>query len=122
MSSTDANIDADVGSAKRSLGPAGLLTEETSFWPNSPCAASKASADHLAHAYFTTCGLSTLIANCWNNYAISAPGTLILSMILNALQARRLLVYGDGGKHFQLAGRPGSLVAAADDVAERLAG
>ena len=50
------------------LGSSGQFTEETSYTPNSPYAASKASADYLVRAYFHTYGLPVLITNCSNNY------------------------------------------------------
>jgi dTDP-glucose 4,6-dehydratase len=80
------------------LGSGGLFTEETPYAPNSPYAASKASADHLARAYFHTFDLPVLVTNCSNNYGpFQYPEKLIPLMILNALEARRLPVYGDGG-------------------------
>ena len=51
-----------------SLGPPGQFDEETPYAPNSPYAASKASADHLVRAYWKTYGLPILITNCSNNY------------------------------------------------------
>jgi dTDP-glucose 4,6-dehydratase len=80
-----------------SLGPDGLFSEETSYAPNSPYAASKASADHLVRAYFKTFGLSALITNCSNNYGpYQFPEKLIPLMILNAIEGRPLPIYGDG--------------------------
>ena len=80
-----------------SLGPDGLFTEETPYAPNSPYAASKASADHLVRAYFHTYGLPALITNCSNNYGpYQFPEKLIPLMILNALDGRSLPIYGDG--------------------------
>jgi dTDP-glucose 4,6-dehydratase len=80
------------------LGSGGLFTEETPYAPNSPYAASKASADHLARAYFHTFGLPVLVTNCSNNYGpFQYPEKLIPLMILHALEGRRLPVYGDGG-------------------------
>ncbi len=80
------------------LGPDGLFSEETPYAPNSPYAASKASADHLVRAYFHTYGLNTLITNCSNNYGpYQFPEKLIPLMILNALDGRPLPIYGDGG-------------------------
>ncbi len=79
------------------LGPDGLFSEETPYAPNSPYAASKASADHLVRAYFHTYGLPTLITNCSNNYGpYQFPEKLIPLMILNALDGRPLPIYGDG--------------------------
>jgi dTDP-glucose 4,6-dehydratase len=51
-----------------SLGPEGLFSETTPYAPNSPYAASKAAADHLARAYYTTFGMPVLLTNCSNNY------------------------------------------------------
>jgi len=81
------------------LGAAGLFSEETPYAPNSPYAASKAAADHLMRAYFHTFGLPVLITNCSNNYGpYQFPEKLIPLMILNALDARPLPIYGDGGQ------------------------
>jgi dTDP-glucose 4,6-dehydratase len=80
------------------LGDQGLFSEETPYAPNSPYAASKASADHLVRAYFHTYGLPTVITNCSNNYGpYQFPEKLIPLTILNALEGRPLPIYGDGG-------------------------
>jgi dTDP-glucose 4,6-dehydratase len=80
-----------------SLGAEGLFSETTPYAPNSPYAASKAAADHLVRAYFHTYGLPTLITNCSNNYGpFQHPEKLIPLTILNALDGRRLPIYGDG--------------------------
>ena len=80
------------------LGASGLFSEETPYAPNSPYAASKAAADHLVRASFHTYGLPVLITNCSNNYGpFQFPEKLIPLMLLNALDGRRLPVYGDGG-------------------------
>ncbi len=79
------------------LGEIGLFTEETSYAPNSPYAASKASADHLVRAYFHTYGVPTIITNCSNNYGpYQFPEKLIPLMILNALEGKPLPIYGNG--------------------------
>lgn len=79
------------------LGPTGLFTEDTPYAPNSPYAASKASADHLVRAYFHTHGVPTLITNCSNNYGpYQFPEKLIPLMILNALEGKPLPIYGKG--------------------------
>ena len=81
------------------LGPTGRFSEETPYAPNSPYAASKASADHLVRAYFHTYGLPVLITNCSNNYGpYQFPEKLIPLMILNAVDERPLPIYGDGGQ------------------------
>jgi dTDP-glucose 4,6-dehydratase len=81
-----------------SLGPADpAFTEATPYAPNSPYAASKAAADHLARAYFHTYGLPTLTGNCSNNYGpYQFPEKFIPLMIRNALAGEPLPVYGDG--------------------------
>jgi dTDP-glucose 4,6-dehydratase len=80
------------------LGTSGLFSEETPYAPNSPYAASKASADHLVRAYFHTFGLPVVITNCSNNYGpYQFPEKLIPLMILNAIEGRPLPIYGDGG-------------------------
>jgi dTDP-glucose 4,6-dehydratase len=81
-----------------SLGPTGAFRETTPYEPNSPYSASKAAADHLVRAYFATYGLPTLLTNCSNNYGpYQYPEKLIPLMILNAVEGRRLPIYGDGG-------------------------
>ena len=80
-----------------SLGATGAFTEESRYAPNSPYSASKASSDHFVRAYHHTFGLPTLITNCSNNYGpYQFPEKLIPLMILNALEGKRLPVYGDG--------------------------
>jgi dTDP-glucose 4,6-dehydratase len=81
------------------LGPEGLFHEEDTYAPNSPYAATKAGADHLARAYFKTYGLPVLITNCSNNYGpYQFPEKLIPLMMLNAIEGKELPVYGDGGQ------------------------
>jgi dTDP-glucose 4,6-dehydratase len=80
------------------LGKDGTFSETTSYAPNSPYAATKAGADHLARAYFHTFGVPVIITNCSNNYGpYQFPEKLIPLMILNALEGRPLPIYGDGG-------------------------
>jgi dTDP-glucose 4,6-dehydratase len=81
-----------------SLGPNDPpFTETTAYAPNSPYAASKASSDHLARAYYHTYGLPVLTTNCSNNYGpFQFPEKLVPLIILNALEGKPLPVYGDG--------------------------
>ena len=73
------------------------FSEHTPYAPNSPYAASKASADHLARAYHHTYGLPVFTTNCSNNYGPHQfPEKLIPLTIRNALAGERLPVYGDG--------------------------
>ncbi|MDH4195679.1 MAG: dTDP-glucose 4,6-dehydratase [Nitrospirota bacterium] len=79
------------------LGSTGLFSEDTPYAPNSPYAASKASADHLVRAFYHTYGLPTLITNCSNNYGpYQFPEKLIPLMVLNALEGKSLPIYGNG--------------------------
>jgi dTDP-glucose 4,6-dehydratase len=74
------------------------FSETTPYAPNSPYAASKASSDHFARAYFHTYGLPVVTTNCSNNYGpYQFPEKLIPLMILNALDGKPLPIYGDGG-------------------------
>lgn len=80
-----------------SLGKEGYFTETTPYKPNSPYSASKASSDHLVRAYHKTFGLPVTISNCSNNYGpYQFPEKLIPLVLLNALEAKALPVYGDG--------------------------
>jgi len=80
------------------LGAAGAFSETTPYAPNSPYAASKAGADHLVRAYHETYRLPVLLTNCSNNYGpFQFPEKLIPLMILNAVEAKSLPIYGDGG-------------------------
>jgi dTDP-glucose 4,6-dehydratase len=79
------------------LGASGRFTEATPYAPNSPYAASKASADHFVRAYHETFGLPTLVTNCSNNYGpYQFPEKLIPLAILNAIEAKAIPIYGDG--------------------------
>ena len=81
-----------------SLGEDGLFSETTAYSPNSPYSASKAAADHFVRAYFETYRLGIIITNCSNNYGpYQFPEKLIPLTLLNALDAKPLPIYGDGG-------------------------
>jgi len=81
-----------------SLGATGRFSESTAYAPSSPYSASKAGADHLVRAYHHTYGFPTLGTNCSNNYGpYQFPEKLMPLMILNALEAKPLPIYGDGG-------------------------
>ena len=80
-----------------SLGETGLFEETTSYDPNSPYSASKASSDHFVRAYGETYGLPYVITNCSNNYGQQQfPEKLIPLFINNILNDKELPVYGDG--------------------------
>ena len=80
-----------------SLDSDGLFTEDTPLHPNSPYAASKASADMMALAFHHTYGVPVVITRCSNNYGpYQFPEKLIPLMIINSLKGIKLPVYGDG--------------------------
>lgn len=80
-----------------SLGATGLFTETTSYDPNSPYSASKASSDHFVRSYGETYGLPYVITNCSNNYGPNHfPEKLIPLFINNIIHNKPLPVYGDG--------------------------
>jgi len=79
------------------LGDDGKFNEESPLQPNSPYAASKASADLLVRAYSQTYRLPTIITRSCNNYGpFQFPEKFIPLMILKALSDSPLPVYGDG--------------------------
>jgi len=80
-----------------SLGEDGLFREDTAYAPRSPYSASKAAADHLVRAYHHTYAVPAIVTNCSNNYGpYQFPEKLIPLMILNAVEAKPLPIYGDG--------------------------
>src|SRR5260370_35962990 len=80
-----------------SLGPDGTFSETSPIRPNSPYAASKASADLLALSYFHTFGLPVVLTRCSNNYGpYQFPEKLIPLMISRAVEDKPVPVYGDG--------------------------
>jgi len=75
----------------------GVFTEETPYAPSSPYSASKAASDHLVRAWHETYGLPVVLSNCSNNYGpYHFPEKLIPLVILNALEGKKLPVYGKG--------------------------
>ncbi len=80
-----------------SLGNDGLFSEGTPISPNSPYSSSKASADMMAFSFHHTYDSPVVITRCSNNYGpFQFPEKLIPLMILNALNNKKLPVYGDG--------------------------
>nr|WP_315278559.1 dTDP-glucose 4,6-dehydratase [uncultured Acinetobacter sp.] len=78
-------------------GTTDLFKETTSYAPSSPYSASKASSDHLVRAWHRTYGMPVIVTNCSNNYGpYHFPEKLIPLVILNALDAKPLPVYGNG--------------------------
>ncbi|WP_282163797.1 dTDP-glucose 4,6-dehydratase [Turicimonas muris] len=88
------STDEVYGSLDKNSAP---FTENSSYAPNSPYSASKASSDFFVRSYFKTYGLPTLISNCSNNYGPRQyPEKLIPLMVLNAVSNKPLPIYGTG--------------------------
>ena len=80
-----------------SLDEGGYFLESTSYDPQSPYSASKASSDHFVRAYQNTYNLPIVISNCSNNYGPNQfPEKLIPLFINNILIEKPLPVYGKG--------------------------
>ena len=74
-----------------------FFTETTNLHTSSPYSASKASADLLVQAYHRTYQIPATISRCSNNYGpYHFPEKLIPLMIINALNEKKLPVYGKG--------------------------
>jgi len=79
------------------LGRDGQFEENTPLNPNSPYAASKASADMLGRAYFKTFDLPVITVRASNNYGPwQYPEKLVPVMIIKAYYNEPLPVYGNG--------------------------
>jgi dTDP-glucose 4,6-dehydratase len=82
-----------------SLGSTGAFTEETPLAPNSPYAASKASADLLVRSYVQTFDLPAVVTRCSNNYGpYQFPEKLIPLFITRLMCDEPVPLYGDGGQ------------------------
>ncbi len=80
-----------------SLGATGLFTETSPIKPNNPYSATKASADFLVRAAHESHGLDAVITRCSNNFGpYQFPEKLIPLVIANAMEDKRIPVYGDG--------------------------
>ena len=91
------HISTDEVFGSLSLDSTEKFNESTRYDPHSPYSASKASSDHFVRAYHTTYGLPVTISNCSNNYGpFMFPETFIPLTIINAMQNKKVPVYGDG--------------------------
>ncbi|MBU3742653.1 MAG: dTDP-glucose 4,6-dehydratase [Candidatus Kapabacteria bacterium] len=73
------------------------VNESAPICTSSPYAASKASADLMVQAFVRTHGLHAVITRCTNNYGpFQFPEKFLPVMILKALSAQPLPIYGDG--------------------------
>jgi dTDP-glucose 4,6-dehydratase len=75
----------------------GSWVETNPLLPNSPYAASKASADLLARSYYKTHGLDVRITRCSNNYGPNQfPEKVIPLFVTNLIDGLKVPVYGNG--------------------------
>lgn len=80
-----------------SLGPEGRFYETTPLDPTSPYAASKAASDLMVLSFCKTHGMNASITRCTNNYGpYQFPEKLIPLFITNAMEDKKLPLYGDG--------------------------
>ena len=91
------HISTDEVFGSLSLDSTEKFNESTRYDPHSPYSASKASSDHFVRAYHMTYGLPVTISNCSNNYGpFMFPEKFIPLTIINAMQNKKVPVYGDG--------------------------
>jgi dTDP-glucose 4,6-dehydratase len=75
----------------------GSWDENCSMLPNSPYAATKASAELLIRAYFKTYNMNVVVTRCSNNYGpYHYPEKLIPLFITNIIEERKVPLYGTG--------------------------
>jgi dTDP-glucose 4,6-dehydratase len=75
----------------------GSWTETEPLLPNSPYAASKASADLIARSYYRTYGLDVRITRCSNNYGPNQFTEKVIPLfITNLIDGVKVPVYGNG--------------------------
>ena len=75
----------------------GSWPETDPLLPNSPYAASKASADLICRSYFKTHGLDIRITRCSNNYGRNQyPEKVIPLFVTNLIDNEKVPVYGSG--------------------------
>jgi dTDP-glucose 4,6-dehydratase len=80
-----------------SLGSDGFFKETSSYAPNSPYSASKASSDFLVRSYHHTYGLNVVTSNCSNNFGPKQHHEkLIPTIIRSALDSLPIPIYGNG--------------------------
>jgi len=80
-----------------SLHDDGFFLETTSYDPQSPYSASKASSDHFVRAYHNTYKLPVVLTNCSNNYGPNQFPEKLLPLFINNIRFNKSLpVYGKG--------------------------
>jgi dTDP-glucose 4,6-dehydratase len=79
------------------LAPGDISAENATLQPNSPYAASKASADMLVRSFVRTYNFPALITRSSNNYGpYQFPEKFLPLLITNVFAERPLTIYGDG--------------------------
>ncbi len=74
-----------------------FFREEDPLMPSSPYSASKSGADRLAYSYYVTYKLPVVIPRSSNNFGpFQYPEKLISLFVTNALDDKKLPIYGDG--------------------------
>jgi len=90
-------VQVSTGEALGSMGPEELAREATAYRPNSPYAASKATADHPVRAWHETYGLPTIVTSGCNSFGpYQFLYKLVLRVILAACDGAAVPVYGKG--------------------------
>ncbi|WP_437371622.1 dTDP-glucose 4,6-dehydratase [Maribacter litoralis] len=80
-----------------SLEMDGFFTEKSSYQPNSPYSASKASSDFIVRSYHHTYGMNVVTSNCSNNYGPKQHDEkLIPTIIKSAIKGLKIPIYGNG--------------------------
>jgi dTDP-glucose 4,6-dehydratase len=80
-----------------SLGPTGRFHETTPLDPTSPYASSKAASDLMVLSFCKTHRFNASVTRCTNNYGpFQFPEKLIPLFVTNALEDKKLPLYGDG--------------------------
>src|SRR5271169_6763668 len=79
------------------MAPGTFAGENSPVQPSSPYSASKASSDLIVRSYVRTFALRAVITRASNNYGpFQFPEKFLPLMIINALDDKPLLIYGDG--------------------------
>jgi dTDP-glucose 4,6-dehydratase len=77
----------------------GSFNETDAINPRNPYAASKAGGDRLAYSYWVTHGMPVIITRACNNYGPNQyPEKLVPLFITNAIEDKKLPLYGDGAQ------------------------
>ena len=91
------HVSTDEVFGELELGDDSKFSEDTTYNPRSPYAASKAASDHLVRSYFYTFKLPITITNCSNNFGpYQDPEKYFPRMITNLIGGEAPPVYGDG--------------------------